>query len=150
MSEQLTAPSQYSLRPGLAVGALVVAAFASNIHNERYETYVLADGRRFRSHNDGPFVELAPVPGTVAAAPRPISQIIQSSADAIRVEVIPGSEPIGTPAVDVTAPVTESSSTEPVRSEPVSSEPVSSEPASTDPASSEPAPVIDPPTEANG
>lgn len=140
MSEQLTAPSQYSMRPGLAVGALVVAAFASNIHNERYETYVLADGRRFRSHNDGPWDELSPVPGTVAAAPRPISQVIPSPVDAIRVEVIPGSEPIGTPAVDVTAPVTESSS-----NEPVSNEPVSSEPASTDPA-----PVIDPPTEANG
>jgi hypothetical protein len=141
MSEQTTAQSQYPLTPGLAVGTLVVAAFASNIHNERYETYVLADGRRFRSHNDGPWDELSPVPGTVAAAPRPISKVIPSPVDAIRVEVIPGSEPTGAPAVTVT---------EPASNEPVIGEPLSSEPASSEPASSEPAPVIDPPTEVTG
>lgn len=138
MSEQTT-QSQYPLTPGLALGALVVAAFASNIYNDRYEVYVLSDGRRFRSHNDGPWQELLPVPGTLAAAPRPVvSQVIPSPADTLRVEVMSGSEPTGAPTV--TAPVTEPSGNEPVSSEPVSNEP----------ASSEPAPVIDPPTEVTG
>lgn len=92
------------LKQGFYVdGERVVAAFGYSVASQRYEVYVLSNGRRFITVDDGPFQELARVPGTEDVEVKMVrlhsddAKDIERALDAAESVAAPIAEPVNEP-----------------------------------------------------